>query len=152
MHLVAPPPRASRAPKRRDLTREDPPPPVLGDAFYLELFGTVNPLSRLTIEPSAIYSRLDRADDGSEIFGDWIFRARTTFSFTRQLFLRLVLQHDGFDDQFNVEPLVTYKLNPCTLFYVGSTQVYHDFQDPRRDEFTPIERQYFAKFQYLFRM
>ena len=47
---------------------------------------------------------------------------------------------------------MTYKLNPFTLLYVGSTQVYHDFQDPRRNEFTPIERQYFAKFQYLFRM
>ena len=46
---------------------------------------------------------------------------------------------------------MTYKLNPFTLFYIGSTQVYREFADPR-DELTPVERQYFAKFQYLFRM
>jgi hypothetical protein len=34
---------------------------------------------------------------------------------------------------------------------VGSTQVFREFADPR-DELTAVERQYFAKFQYLFRM
>lgn len=126
-------------------------PPVLGDAFYVELFGDIKPFSRLAVEPSLIYSRLDRAEDGEEIFSGWILRTRNTLSFSRQLFLRLVLQYDDFDQQFNVEPLVTYKLNPFTLFYVGSTQVYREFADPR-DELTPVERQYFAKFQYLFRM
>ena len=78
-------------------------------------------------------------------------RARGTLSFSRQLFLRLVLQYDDFDKQFNVEPLITYKLNPFTLFYVGSTQVFHEFEAPQ-DEMTPVERQYFLKFQYLFRL
>jgi hypothetical protein len=63
----------------------------------------------------------------------------------------VVLQYDDFDEQFNVEPLVTYKLNPFTLFYVGSTQVFRELPAPR-DELTPVERQYFAKFQYLFRL
>lgn len=126
-------------------------PPVVGDARYLELFGTVKPFTRMTIEPSLIFSSLDRADDGEEIFSGWILRTKSTLSFSRQLFLRLVLQYDDFDEQFNVEPLVTYKLNPFTLFYVGSTQVFREFPAPR-DELTAVERQYFAKFQYLFRL
>ncbi|HUP02085.1 MAG TPA: DUF5916 domain-containing protein [Gemmatimonadota bacterium] len=126
-------------------------PPVLGDAYYLELFGTVKPFSRMTVQPSLIYSRLDRVDNGEEVFAGWILRTRNTLSFSRQLFLRLVLQYDDFDEQFNVEPLVTFKLNPFTLFYIGSTQIYRDLGPPR-DELTAIERQYFAKFQYLFRL
>jgi hypothetical protein len=126
-------------------------PPTLGDAFYLELFATVKPFSRMTVEPSLIFSSLDRKEDGSEIFSGWILRTRNTLSFSRQLFLRLVLQYDDFDEQFNVEPLVTYKLNPFTLFYIGSTQVYRELP-VQRDELTPVERQYFAKFQYLFRL
>jgi hypothetical protein len=117
----------------------------------VELFGDIKPFSRMTVEPSLIYSRLDRADNGEEIFRGWILRTRNTLSFSRQLFLRLVLQYDDFDQQFNVEPLVTYKLNPFTLFYIGSTQVFRELPAPR-DELTPVERQYFAKFQYLFRL
>jgi hypothetical protein len=134
----------------REISRNSD-PPVLGDAFYLELFGTVKPFARMTFEPSLIFSSLDRTDTGEEIFSGWILRTRSTLSFSRQLFLRLVLQYDDFDEQFNVEPLVTYKLNPFTLFYVGSTQVFREFPAPR-DELTPVERQYFAKFQYLFRL
>jgi hypothetical protein len=105
----------------------------------------------MTVEPSLIFSSLDRHDTGEEIFSGWILRTRNTLSFSRQLFLRLVLQYDDFDQQFNVEPLVTYKLNPFTLFYIGSTQVYRELPG-QRDELTPVERQYFAKFQYLFRL
>ena len=126
-------------------------PPTLGDAFYFELFGTLKPFSRMTVEPSWIYSRLDRVDNGEEIFSGWIFRTRNTLSFSRRLFLRFVLQYDDFDEQFNVEPLVTYKLNPFTLFYVGSNQVFRDLTPPDGD-LRATERQYFAKFQYLFRL
>ncbi|HET9332822.1 MAG TPA: DUF5916 domain-containing protein [Gemmatimonadota bacterium] len=133
----------------REISRNSD-PPILGDAYYLELFGTMKPHSRLTLEPSWIYSRLDETDGGEEIFGGWIARVRGTFSLTRQLFVRLVLQYDDFDAQFNVEPLLTLKLNPFTLFYVGSNQVFHEFEPPD-DELTAVERQYFAKFQYLFR-
>lgn len=134
----------------REISRNSD-PPTLGDSYYLEVFGTVKPFSRMTVEPSFIYSSLDRTDNGEEIFAGWILRARTTLSFSRELFLRLVLQYDDFDEQFNIEPLVTYKLNPFTLFYLGSTQVYRDLGEPHGD-LRAAERQYFAKFQYLFRL
>ena len=66
------------------------------------------------MEPSWIYSRLDRVDNGEEIFSGWILRARNTLSLTRQLFVRIVLQYDDFDEQFNVEPLATYEMRSST--------------------------------------
>ena len=89
-------------------------------------------------------------DGDEEIFAGYVFRTRTTFSFSRQFFLRLVLQYDEFDDRFNVEPLLTYKINPFTLFYVGSTQEYHAYEDP--NQVVQTSRQFFAKFQYLFQL
>jgi len=126
-------------------------PPILGRGSDIHLAATIRPTDRIVIEPSVDYSSLDAIDDGSEVFRGYILRTRTTFNWSRRLFTRLVVQFDDFDQRWNVEPLVTYKINPFTLFYVGSTQVYERFDEPR-DEFSPAARQYFAKFQYLFQL
>lgn len=125
-------------------------PPVVGEGTDVELTATIEPWQRLLIEPSINYSDLHTLEGDEEIFSGYVFRTRTTFSFSRQLFLRLVLQYDEFDDRFNVEPLLTYKINPFTLFYVGSTQEYHAYEDP--NQVVQTSRQFFAKFQYLFQL
>ncbi|MDX1661079.1 MAG: DUF5916 domain-containing protein [Gemmatimonadota bacterium] len=121
--------------------------PAVGEGTFLNVFATLKPIDRLTIEPSVRWSRLEV--DGEEIFDGYIFRARANFNVTRRLFGRLVLQYDEFDEAFDVEPLVTYRINPFTLFYLGSTSTLERFDDPH-DEFVETERQYFAKVQYLF--
>jgi hypothetical protein len=37
------------------------------------------------------------------------------------------------------------------MFFVGSTQVFRDFEDPREDDLVHTSRQLFAKLQVLFR-
>jgi hypothetical protein len=120
--------------------------PALGDASYLEIFGTLKPLDRLTVEPTLVRSRLDV--DGEEVFDGYIFRARTIFNLTRQLYARIVVQYDDFDEAFSLEPLVTYQINPFTLFYVGSTNAFNRFE--AQDTFAQTSRQFFLKFQYLY--
>jgi len=124
--------------------------PAVGDETFLEAFGTIKPIDRLTIEPSIRYNRL--LVEGEEIFDGTIFRARTNLNFSRRLFLRLVTQWNGFDDSFDLEPLLTYKINPFTLFFVGSTQTFRSFDEPHDGGLSETSRQFFAKFQYLFRM
>lgn len=121
--------------------------PARGDRRFLEVFSTIKPIDRLRIEPSIQWSRLEV--DGEEVFDGYIFRARTSFNLTRRLFGRVVLQYDEFDEAFDVEPLVTYRINPYTLFYVGSTTTFERFDEPH-DEFAETQRQFFAKVQYLF--
>lgn len=120
--------------------------PALGDETFLEVFGTLKPLDRLIIEPSVRWSHLEV--DGQEVFDGYIFRARTNFNLTRRLFGRVVLQYDDFDERLSLEPLVTYQINPFTLFYVGSTSAFDRFEE--QDEFVQTSRQFFLKFQYLY--
>lgn len=123
--------------------------PRLGVGTDFEVFATLKPMSRLLIEPSVNYSELSASGDGTEFFSGFIFRTRTSLQFTRELFLRLVVQYNDFSRRFDVEPLLTYKVNPFTLFFVGSSLAYRDYDQPR--QFAQTSRQFFAKFQYLFR-
>jgi hypothetical protein len=136
--------------RERDIARfEDP--PVVGEGTHLEVWATIRPWERLVIEPGLNYSELHDPETEEEIFRGYVLRTRTNFHFTRELFMRLVLQWDDFDGQFNVEPLLTYRINPFTMFFVGSTQVFRDFEEPRREDLVHTSRQLFAKLQVLFR-
>ncbi|HUG28699.1 MAG TPA: hypothetical protein VMK53_10435, partial [Gemmatimonadales bacterium] len=69
--------------------------------------------------------------------------------FTRELFLRLIVQYNDFGQQLSIEPLVTYRASPFTMVYLGSTRGYTDLDDDQR--WTRTSTQYFTKVQYLLR-
>ncbi|MFQ5888652.1 MAG: carbohydrate binding family 9 domain-containing protein [Gemmatimonadota bacterium] len=123
--------------------------PVLGTSTDFELFGSFKPHTRLVIQPSLTFSELNEPN-GDEVFSGYILRTRTNLQFTRELFLRLVVQYNDFGQQLSIEPLLTYKVNPFTLFFIGSTLAYRNYEEP--DVFAQTERQFFAKFQYLLRL
>jgi hypothetical protein len=128
--------------------------PVLGDGLRHGLWSTLKPLTRLVIYLNYDSSRLDHPD-GSEIFDGYILRSRIQYQFTRELFLRLVAQYDDFDKAYAIDPLLTYRINPFTVFFAGST---HDIQrigdasDGSEPQYEQTERQFFMKLQYLFRL
>ncbi len=123
--------------------------PLLGVGTDAEIFATIKPTARLVFQPSLNYSQLSEVDGDREFFSGFIFRTRTNLQFTRELFLRVVVQYNDFSQSLDVEPLLTYKLNPFSLFFIGSSLGYQDFDDPRG--LTRSSRQFFTKFQYLFR-
>ncbi|UCC84186.1 MAG: carbohydrate binding family 9 domain-containing protein [Gemmatimonadota bacterium] len=126
----------------------DPPAPGVGTD--VEAWFELKPLTQWVIQPSLQYSELHDRDSGEEYFSGYILRARTVFQFTREFFVRLVVQYDDFNKALSFEPLITYRLNPFSMFYIGSTHGYVDYSEP--SGFTQTERQFFAKFQYLFRI
>jgi len=124
-------------------------PPVLGKNYLsLEAWSTLKPLNRFIISPSLLYSTLEHPDTKEVLFSGYILRNRINYQFTRELFLRFIIQYDNFDDQISIEPLLTYKINPFSIFYIGSTMGYQQFGN----DFSHISRQFFLKFQYLFRI
>ncbi|MEJ2482814.1 MAG: carbohydrate binding family 9 domain-containing protein [Gemmatimonadota bacterium] len=131
--------------------------PELGTGTDAELFGTFTLFRRFVLQPSVQYSDLHTQDDGEEVFKGFVLRTRANLQFSRELFLRLIVQWDDFGGNFSFEPLLTYRLNPWTVFYVGATSGYSDYG--RRDDLDlPTEaglvqtsRQFFLKFQYLLR-
>ncbi len=125
-------------------------PPVLGDGIQLEVEVTLQPLQRLVIVPAWEYIELSYPADRGLIFAGYVSRTQINYQFSREWFARLILQYDSFDREFALEPLLTYELNPFTIFYLGST---HDYVNiPGDTTWRQTERQFFAKFQYLFRM
>jgi len=121
--------------------------PTAGRGTGFEMWMAIRPVSWISIQPTFTYSRLSVG--GNEVFSGYILRARTELQFTRELFVRLIMQYDDFDRALSLEPLLTYRANPFTLVYIGSTRGYQDFGQPfgwkRHDT------QYFAKMQYLIR-
>ncbi|MFB0515000.1 MAG: hypothetical protein ACETWG_00150 [Candidatus Neomarinimicrobiota bacterium] len=76
--------------------------------------------------------------------------SKLNYQFTKRLFLRLVVQYNHFDDLFDIDPLLTYRINPFSAFYIGPAFDYQDYGD--QTSFSPTERTYFFKFLYLFNL
>ncbi len=125
-------------------------PPVMGRTTNINLWGTVKPLQQLTLSPSVDLLKLRNRDTGELIYEGVILRLRTNYQITRELFVRTIVQYNEFADDLSVEPLVTYRVNPYTVFYVGST---HNYAWELWDSHCPEKsaRQFFFKFQYLLR-
>ena len=133
------------------IARNEDPLPVMGRELTLELWGTIKPLQQFTIEPSWMYARMRNRDTGEPIYEGYISRTRLNYQFTKELSTRFIVQYDEFADRLSFEPLVTYKINPYTIFYVGSASRY-DWNDDDVVGGRLVDRQYFMKLQYLFRM
>jgi hypothetical protein len=134
--------------------REDP--PVLGRGTNFQIWATMKPLRQLIIQPEFAYFTLEHPN-GTEIASANVLRTRINYQFTRELFLRMVVQYSQeeqggrqTDKGLNIEPLLSYKLNPFTIFYIGSTHAYRELGQP--SDLTQTSRQFFMKFQYLFRI
>ncbi len=123
--------------------------PVLGHGWEFELSASVKPFQRLVIKPSYSYEELSYPGDGIKIYAGYIMRTQLNYQFTREWFLRVIFQYDNFDRVMGIEPLLSYKLNPFTIFYLGST---HSYQNLRESSgMAQTARQFFFKFQYLLR-
>lgn len=122
--------------------------PVEGRITDLEGWVRVRPTTWASIRPSIVHSRMT-GTDGNELYEGYILRTRADLQFTRELFLRLIVQYNDFGQQLSIEPLVTYRASPFTMVYLGSTRGYTDLDDDQR--WTRTSTQYFTKVQYLLR-
>lgn len=123
--------------------------PVEGRMRDLQGWIRLRPTTWASLYQSVSHSRMTDGE-GAELFNGYILRSRADLQFTRELFLRVVVQYNNFAQQLALEPLLTYRANPFTMVYVGSTRGYADFDDEDR-RWTRTSTQYFAKVQYLLR-
>ena len=128
--------------------------PELGRSLDWSVFAIIRPSDRISFQPRLLYSRLQDLETGEEFFSGYILRTRLGYQFSRRLFIRTIVQYNDFSKGLEIDPLLTYKVNAFTAFYIGST---HDFgrfdrlgEDPDQ-YFRQSSRQIFFKFQYLFR-
>ena len=94
-------------------------------------------------------------DDGRRLFSGYVARSRLNLQLSREWSARLVLQYNDFSRTWDADPLLTWRLNPFSIFYIGSTRNYAEFAaDPggRDEKWRLMNRSYFLKIQYLFQI
>ncbi|MEW6411311.1 MAG: carbohydrate binding family 9 domain-containing protein [Candidatus Zixiibacteriota bacterium] len=115
---------------------------------------SLKPLDRLTIEPTLNYARSTHEETGEELYDGYITRTRFQLQANKELSVRLVVQYNDFRQRWDIDPLFTYRLSSFSVFYVGSTYDYAQF-NPAQDEtsqWSLTSRQFFMKLQYLFQI
>lgn len=125
---------------------------VKGKATSLYASVSVKPIDRLVIEPNLSFAQSHTVDTGEELYYGYIARTRIQLQANRQLSFRLVFQYDDFDQAWDIDPLLTYRVSSFSVLYLGSTYDYLNIAsvpgaDPR---WKMASRQFFMKLQYLF--
>jgi hypothetical protein len=123
--------------------------PDAGKGHTIDFTVLIKPTSQFEIDLSYSRARLSSIATGELFYDGYITRAVGIYQFTPEVFLRIIGQYDEFNKAVDIFPLVSYKLNAYTIFYIGSTYDLSDFGDPYG--FKQTSRQYFLKLQYLFR-
>ncbi|HEX6982315.1 MAG TPA: sugar-binding protein [Balneolaceae bacterium] len=125
--------------------------PVMGHGYNFSISATLEPTSRFELSLDYNYATLSSLDDSETFYSGDIIRLNSQFNFSRKLFARFIAQYDSFSDQLQLYPLVYYKLNPFTKFYIGMTDNLNRYDSPIYNGFKEVQRQFFVKFQYLIR-
>ncbi len=127
---------------------------AMGDERRLTAWATFKPFDRLVIDGSYRHASSSDLETGDEFFDGYIARGRLQFQVSRELSTRVVVQYNDFAGSWDLDPLVTYRLNPFSIFYVGSTRHYQDLTTELNgiEGWQLTDRQYFMKLQYLFQI
>lgn len=127
---------------------------VMGKETSFGLWADIKPIDRLLISSSFSHVSSDNLNTGDNLFSQSIFRTRLSLQMSRELSARIVVQYNDRHNAWDFDPLITYRLNPFSIFYIGSTHDYRNLTiaDDGPEGWTLTNRQFFLKLQYLFRL
>jgi hypothetical protein len=113
----------------------------------------LKPVDRLIIEPDIDYYKSTTTDTKEELFEGYITRTRIQYQANRELSFRLVVQYNDFDQAWDIDPLLTYRVSSFSVLYLGSTYDYVNMmvEPDIQSRWKMTSRQFFVKLQYLFR-
>jgi hypothetical protein len=133
--------------------RQNPGP---GNQFDTEIFAEYKPISPLRTSISYRKSRLVRDDNSVRSFDSDLVSLRSTYQFTRFLFVRSRLDYVSGSEAFSGQALVGWNPSPGTAFYVGYNDAanyngFNPFTGQREEGFNRMSRTFFIRASYLFR-
>ncbi|NUN07679.1 MAG: carbohydrate binding family 9 domain-containing protein [Ignavibacteriaceae bacterium] len=129
----------------RNIYRDDP--PELGTGFEISAGITFKPFSSFKTSLDVALARLKSIANSDVFYDGYIVRNTTYYLLSKESQFRLISEYDSFSTAFYFYPLFSYKLNPFTTFFIGTT---HDFRDyGNSTSFIRTGTQYFIKLQYL---
>ncbi len=130
--------------------------PGVGNSLNLEANFTYKPVDAMRLSLSYNKSRLIRNDTGRTAFDENIFSWRTTYQFTRFVFVRGRIDYATLSSQLRGQFLFGWTPNPGTSFYLGynddlTRNGYSPFTGQLEPGFRRNGRTYFIKMSYLIR-
>jgi hypothetical protein len=132
----------------------DPVDPFPGHIVQPRLGVTFEPTPRFSENISWSYTSFDRLT-GEPVYDVTIVNTRTTYQFTKQFFLRAIVQYDSQRDRILTDALASYELRPGTVVYAGygslaDKRAYEDGEwIPGVGSYATSTRSFFFKASYL---
>ncbi len=125
-------------------------PTYTGFGQNLDLWATIKPFDRLRNEINYSYSELSKSAGGEKLFAGYVISDKISYQFNKNFFLRVLLQYDLFSRNISVDPLLSYKWNPYTILFLGSSHDISEISDVKGfGKYTETDRYFYLKFQYL---
>ena len=121
--------------------------PQLGRGYNFSGEVVLKPTNNASLDITYAHTRLWSYSSNELFFDGYVARTSMVYQFSPELFVRLISQYDGFAKQLQIDPLVSFKLNPFTVFYLGSAHNFTKFDNPFG--MTRTVQQFFVKLQYL---
>lgn len=124
--------------------------PVLAKGHDFGIGFNLKLTRQLSFSPDYNYSKRIDINTSERLYSEYVINARSDYQFTREWFLRLVLRYGSGSRDVSIEPLLSYKMNPYTVFYLGAAHRRVDID--LGTDYSPSSYYLFAKFQYLFKV
>ncbi len=126
--------------------------PMLGNETNIRFSSEISVNENFRISPTLNYQAIQKLNSDEYYFKGYIGRLDIRYQFTNFLDLRLISEYNDFSEQFFFQPLISWRPNPDTIFYLGGNQNYIDrFTDYNSPHYRVNKTQLFLKFQYLFK-
>ena len=114
----------------------------------------IHPFDRLRFETEVQFTRADDLNTDAELYNGYTVWSRFNYQFSRAFSARLLVQYDDFSKCWELDPMLTYRINSFSVFYFGSTNDILEYKNPIDDNsrWKLSGRQFFMKLQYLFQV
>lgn len=128
-------------------------PSFIGYGHNFDLYATIKPFDQLRNDIEYSYSELSTKNNGELLYAGYVLSDKISYQFNKNFFFRVLLQYDLFSRYFSVDPLLSYKWNPFTILYAGSSHDAYELQDILGNSaYQETNRVFYLKFQYLFNL
>ena len=98
------------------------------------------------VTPSINFEKLKKINSNEYFFDGYIARLDLRYQFNTELNFRIISEYNEFTDKFFVQPLISWRPNPDTIFYFGGNQNYIDnFVDYNSPNYRVSKTQLFLK-------
>lgn len=126
--------------------------PTLGLATNAGFWLNLRPSERFRFTPEINFATMKDKDTSEELYKGYVLLTTMNYQFSKAFSLRLNGQYNDFSKGMRLQPLMTYQINPFSVFYVGAnwnSQKADSTQFPNEGLYT-TNNSVFFKFQYLF--